>query len=202
MNRPAFSMLRRLFALSLLTFSGLHAQTATDQNLGSKLTVDGSTSPATYTFSWGGKSGRSYWVKTSPDLTTWTCLPNFNPTGRDAVLSIQFTSDANKYFFRAIQLDPNVISSATDSDGNGLPDPWELYYFGHIGVDPNANPSGDGMNNLYKYSMGLNPLINELNNDKDGDGVPNYKDARPSNPAIGLLTVTFAAPLSGTVFNK
>ena len=200
MNSPDFPMLRRLLALSLLTFAGLHAQTATDQNLGSKLTVDGSTSPATYTFSWWGKSGCYYLVKTSPDLMTWTFLPNFNPAGADAVLSVQFTTDAGKYFFRAIQLAPGDTSGALDSDGNGLPDPWELYYFGHIGVDPNANPFGDGMSNLYKYAMGLNPLVNELNNDKDGDGVLNYQDARPNNPAIGILTVTIAAPLNGAVF--
>ena len=158
MNRPDFSMRRRFLALFLLVCVGLHAQTATDLNLGSKLTVDGSTSPATCTFSWWGTSGKYYLVMSSPDLMTWTFLPNFNPPGADAVLSVQFTTDADKYFFRVIQLDPNDTSNALDSDGNDLPDQWELYYFGHIGVDPNADADGDGLTNLEEYQSGTDPL--------------------------------------------
>ena len=44
-----------------------------------------------------------------------------------------------------------------DSDHNGLPDDWELAYFGHIGVDPNADPDGDGMSNLNEYIAGTDP---------------------------------------------
>ena len=35
-----------------------------------------------------------------------------------------------------------------DSDTNGLPDNWEQYYFGHIGVNPNEDSDGDGYTNL------------------------------------------------------
>jgi hypothetical protein len=45
-----------------------------------------------------------------------------------------------------------------DSDHNGLPDAWEMQYFGHIGVDPNADPDGDGLTNLQEYSAGSNPV--------------------------------------------
>ncbi len=55
-------------------------------------------------------------------------------------------------FFRA-------INYSQDTDGSGLPDWWQLEFFGHIGVDPNGNPAGDGINNLNKYLMGLNPNI-------------------------------------------
>jgi hypothetical protein len=41
--------------------------------------------------------------------------------------------------------------SGIDTDGNGLPDAWEMQYFGHLGVDPNADPDGDGLTNLQEY---------------------------------------------------
>jgi hypothetical protein len=34
--------------------------------------------------------------------------------------------------------------------------------------------------------------------DADGDGVPNYEDARPNDPTVGILQVTIAAPANGS----
>lgn len=45
-----------------------------------------------------------------------------------------------------------------DTDSNGLPDKWELQYFGQIGVDPNADPNGNGLTNLQDYQLGINPV--------------------------------------------
>jgi hypothetical protein len=42
-------------------------------------------------------------------------------------------------------------------DVNGLPIAWELENFGHTGVDPNADPDGDGINNLEEYLAGTDP---------------------------------------------
>jgi hypothetical protein len=38
-----------------------------------------------------------------------------------------------------------------------LPDAWQIQYFGHTGVDPYADPDGDGMNNLAEYLAGTDP---------------------------------------------
>ena len=43
------------------------------------------------------------------------------------------------------------------SDGSGLPDWWEIQYFGHLGLDPNADPAGDGWTLLQDFQNGLNP---------------------------------------------
>jgi alpha-tubulin suppressor-like RCC1 family protein len=51
-----------------------------------------------------------------------------------------------------------VIDPTVDSDGNGLPDWWELKYFGHTGVNPLVDPDGDGYSNLQEYLNGTNPL--------------------------------------------
>ena len=42
-------------------------------------------------------------------------------------------------------------------DTNGLPIAWELTYFGHTGVDPNADPDGDGSSNFQEYLAGTDP---------------------------------------------
>ncbi len=60
-----------------------------------------------------------------------------------------------------------LYSQPTDSDGNGLPDLWEQHYFGQIGVDPNADPDGDGLSNLLEYQRHSDPT------DPLNWGVPN-----------------------------
>ncbi len=44
-----------------------------------------------------------------------------------------------------------------DTDHNGLPDGWETQYFGHLGIDPGADPDGDGFTNLQEYQNGTDP---------------------------------------------
>jgi hypothetical protein len=45
-----------------------------------------------------------------------------------------------------------------DSDNNGLPDAWELAWFGSIGQDPNGDPDGDGQSTGGEWISGTDPL--------------------------------------------
>jgi hypothetical protein len=68
-----------------------------------------------------------------------------------------------------------------DRDGNGLPDSWEILYFGHTGNDPNADPDGDGLTNLQEFQHGTNPTAT----DSDGDGVSDFIEVlQGRNPSI------------------
>ena len=50
------------------------------------------------------------------------------------------------------------LQRIVDTDANGLPDWWELEYFGHLtGTDPNADADHDGMSNLAEWLAGTNP---------------------------------------------
>src|SRR5260221_3320738 len=63
--------------------------------------------------------------------------------------------------FAFVQTD--TIAGGADSDANGLPDAWERQNFGALGVNPNADPDGDGMSNKEEYLAGTNP--NDPNDD-------------------------------------
>ncbi|MEI9959974.1 MAG: hypothetical protein WDM76_02240 [Limisphaerales bacterium] len=49
--------------------------------------------------------------------------------------------------------------SWVDSDGSGMPDWWQLEYFGTTGVDPYGDPDGDGWSNIQEYQNGTNPTV-------------------------------------------
>jgi hypothetical protein len=38
-----------------------------------------------------------------------------------------------------------------------------------------------------------------IGTDFDGDGVPEWQDAQPGNPSVGILSVTIDSPINGTV---
>jgi hypothetical protein len=54
-----------------------------------------------------------------------------------------------------VDLDISIVLE--DLDGNGLPDAWERLFFGRTGIDPSADPDGDGLSNLDEYKAGTNP---------------------------------------------
>ena len=72
------------------------------------------------------------------ELTNWTSL---------VMTNVSLTNNA---FFR--------IRSWIDSANVGIPDWWQLQYFGYVGIDPYAaSPAGDGFDIFSKYQNGLAP---------------------------------------------
>jgi hypothetical protein len=45
----------------------------------------------------------------------------------------------------------------SDSDADGLPDWWELQYFGNLDQGAGGDPDGDGISNLQEFRQGRNP---------------------------------------------
>ncbi len=56
------------------------------------------------------------------------------------------------------------LPAGQDTDGAGLPDWWQIHYFGSLGVDAGVDSDGDGFTELDEYRDGTNP--------KDDEDVP------------------------------
>ena len=65
----------------------------------------------------------------------------------------------NYYEVEVVGSDPfDKNSAGGDSNTNGLPDGWEMFHFGGLGIaDPNAILQPDGLTNKEKAELGLKP---------------------------------------------
>ena len=71
------------------------------------------------------------------------------------------------------------LAGDEDTDSDGMPDWWEMKWFGTLAYGPNDDPDGDGLTNLQEYQYGTNPN----NEDTDGDGLTDgWEVAHGLNP--------------------
>ena len=54
------------------------------------------------------------------------------------------------------------------SDGDTMPDEWEILHFGGLGADGTGDADGDGLDDAGEFGSGTDPLAA----DTDGDGIP------------------------------
>ena len=53
------------------------------------------------------------------------------------------------------------MPTTQDSDNDGLPDWWELRFFGNLAQGANDDPDGDGFTNAVEYAHGTRPNVIE-----------------------------------------
>ena len=72
---------------------------------------------------------------------------------------------------------------AVDSDNDGLPDEWELLWFGSLAQGANGDPDADGLTNAAEFNHGTIPTDSDTDNDFASDGfeVANNRDPLVSN---------------------
>jgi hypothetical protein len=65
----------------------------------------------------------------------------------------------------------NDSDTDVDDDGDGLPDWWEIKYFGNLDQDGFGDPDGDGASNSIEYLRGTDPTVKDAASTDTGDGV-------------------------------
>jgi len=129
-----------------------------------------------------------YNANTNPHIDDWR--------GPSRVASLSFTADTGGY----------NGGYADDSDGDGMPDWWEIKYGLLPGVDDaSGNPDGDALTNVEEYNAGTDPtafdflIIDDAEGnifvldtggkylDSDGDGMPNWWERLYSGSSTGLV---------------
>ena len=157
-----------LALICVLVLAGtLFAPNVNDPNEGAVFTHD---SGSHYTFSWWGRSGRTYFLQHSEDLQTWIYFPDVIESGANWPLSYGFSVSGPSRFFLRLRYTniPTGNPSAADFDGDGLSNFDEL----QRGTDPlNPDTDGDGVNDGIEVLQGRNPLKGAITDTADYVGL-------------------------------
>lgn len=134
--------------------SGITLDERASHQLGANLRYDDETnSPlAAESITWSVQSGPLAGISSGGLVTTGSVYQNSS-----AVVRAVYQAFAESL---AIQ----VINTGNDDfgqyAGDGLPDLWQVTYFGEENENggPSSNPDSDGLNNLQEYAFGMNPV--------------------------------------------
>lgn len=190
-TRPLRALCAIAISASLAAVLVTRAQTADEPNEGLRLAPDPAITNG-YQVSWWGRTGRTYFLQRSEDLTgLWSYFPIIE-FGQDAPLSYGFINASPLVFTRLTYLNQVVADPYnTDSDGDGLTNQQEF----DAKTDPfKTDTDGDGLPGKWELDHGLNPRDpTDALTDPDGDGRataqeflegtdPQVFDASPASP--------------------
>jgi hypothetical protein len=145
--------------------------TPTSGPAGTSITVKGlnfgaSQGTATLTF-----NGRAATATSWGDKSIVTAVPAFATTG-PVIVTVSGVASNGMIF----------AVGETDVDGDGLPDWWELQYFGNLSRGANEDADGDSLTNLQEYQQGRNPSKSALSDAGDFVNLKLYTPLVPATP--------------------
>lgn len=104
---------------------------------------------------------------------TYQCNSNMTSQG---TCTVEPAATATCTAILSITLNPGFYAksgstfTANLSDADGLPNSWELQYFGNLNQGPNDDPDNDQLTNLQEYNLGLDPTNPDIDSDGLKDG--------------------------------
>ncbi len=117
-------------------------------------------------------------------------------TGSDDPDSDTFT---NLQEFQAGSNPTNSLSTPFDTDADGLPDAWEMTWFGTLAFVPEDDPDNDGFTNQQELEAGTQPNNSDSNpDDTDADRLPDAWEMTH----FGSLTMNGADDPDGDSFSN
>ncbi|TVZ41983.1 YD repeat-containing protein [Alteromonadaceae bacterium 2753L.S.0a.02] len=94
------------------------------------------------------------------------------------------------------------ISLNTDYDNDGMPDTWEIQYFGDLSASPEQDNDGDGLTNLVESQKQLNPLYSgdtEKLINLGGSMILNFNTADAQKSILNLADLNVVSTLNETI---
>ncbi len=91
-----------------------------------------------------------------PDSWETTYFPTIATWGAGDDPDGDGPGNLEEYLAGTVPSDP--ASNPSDTDADGLPDAWELHWFGSLAQGPADDPDGDGRSNLQEYQAGTPPV--------------------------------------------
>jgi sugar lactone lactonase YvrE len=97
------------------------------------------------------------WVSTIAGTGDWGYR---NGRGSEAMFNSAYglCVDTNQNIYVADSANNCIRKISPDTARVGIADDWQRAHFGYVGIDPNADPDHDGMNNYTEFWAGTDPL--------------------------------------------
>ncbi len=137
---------------------------------------------------------RLVWDDEDPDWVTT------EQEARDA----DFDGDGIPNWFEVEEIGSDPLdknSAGGDPDSNGLPDGWELFHFGGLGIaDPDGILKPDGLTNREKADLGLDPNVDYSNPSATQPAKYAYDDAgRLTGVTAPVAAATYTLDSEGNI---
>lgn len=106
------------------------------------------------------RSGNAFTASYSTNGTTWTQQGGVETIDLPPTIQVGVAYSNRSTGTWGIGVGDDLrLTTAADTDGNGLPDAWETAHFGATGVDLLADPDADGLSNYQEWELGNNPGV-------------------------------------------